>query len=163
MDYSYNYSEDQIVKKFQKCLQDANKQHFYKDENVKVQFSQVDFRPLILQRKFDKLQEATATKNLQPKDFSMKEGELISILVESIEQTGRTLDQQSILRDIIKDYFDKNTRKFNTRLLIIILVCQYIPQYVEVFMEVEQHLYANLALCVLQGFCALYMTFIEVK
>ena len=57
----------------------------------------------------------------------MKEGELISILVETIEQTDRTLDQQSILRDVIKDYFDKNTKKFNTRLLIIILVCQYIP------------------------------------
>ena len=57
----------------------------------------------------------------------MKEGELISILVETIDQTDKTLDQQSILRDVIKDYFDKNTKKFNTRLLIIILVCQYIP------------------------------------
>ena len=118
---------------------------------------------MILNRKFEKLQQATASNVLQPKEFTMKEGELISILVDTIDQTDRTLDQQSILRDIIKDYFYKNTRKFNIRLLVIILVCQYIPQYVEIFMEVKQHLVANMILAVLQLCATLYLAFIEFR
>lgn len=71
------------------------------------------------------------------KQFVTK-AELIDIVKSCIDQTDNELDKQGSIRDIIDNLFVDKTYAFNKSLLFLILVFQYIPFLVLIFIDYHQ-------------------------